>query len=116
MLLLEVHVEATRNPVVAEIIERTDVEFRERFLSNVFKDLPAFEPEEAAARMEMLTAIVNGTTMRRLARPGPASEMLVNVYRETISSLLEEKSLSKTATSVSPTQQTSGRIRTCSGK
>jgi AcrR family transcriptional regulator len=97
MLLLEVHVEATRNPVVAEIIERTDVEFRERFLANVYKDFPAFDPEEAAARMEMLTAIVNGTTMRRLARPGPPSERLVEVYREIISSLLQGKPLPTTA-------------------
>jgi AcrR family transcriptional regulator len=97
MLLLEVHVEATRNPVVAEIIERTDVEFRERFFANVHKDFQAFDPEEAAARMEMLAAIVNGTTMRRLARPGPPSERLVEVYREMISSLLQAKPLSTTA-------------------
>jgi AcrR family transcriptional regulator len=97
MLLLEVHVEATRNPVVAEIIERTDVVVRERFLAEVYKDFPAFDPEEAAARMEMLTAIVNGTTMRRLARPGPPSERLVEVYREIISSLLQGKPLSTTA-------------------
>jgi AcrR family transcriptional regulator len=97
MLLLEVHVEATRNPVVAEIIERTDVEFRERFLANVYKDFPAFDREEAAARMEMLAAIVNGTTMRRLARPGPPSERLVMVYSEIISSLLQAKTPSTTA-------------------
>jgi AcrR family transcriptional regulator len=99
MLLLEVHVEATRNPVVAEIIERTDIEFRERFLSNVYKDFPAFDPEEAAARMEMLTALVNGTTMRRLARSGPPSEKLVEVYREMISNLLKAKTLSPTGAS-----------------
>jgi len=58
MLLLEVHVEATRNPVVAQIIERTDVAIRERFLADVYKDFPAFDPEEAVARMEMLAAIV----------------------------------------------------------
>jgi AcrR family transcriptional regulator len=97
MLLLEVYVEATRNPVVAEIIERIDVAVRKRFLADVYKDFPAFDPEEAAARMEMLAAIVNGTTMRRLARPGPPSEMLVEVYREMISSLLQVKPLSTTA-------------------
>ncbi len=96
MLLLEVHVEATRNPVVAEIMERTDVAFRERFLANVYKDFPAFDPDEAAARMELLAAIVNGTTMRRLARPGPPSERLVEVYREAISALLQPKPMSTT--------------------
>jgi AcrR family transcriptional regulator len=113
MLLLEVHVEATRNPVVAEIIERTDVEFRDRFLSNVYKDFPAFDPEEASARMEMLTAIVNGTTMRRLARPGPPSERLVAVYREIISSLLKAKPLSTSGASGSPAPQRDGQIRSC---
>jgi AcrR family transcriptional regulator len=97
MLLLEVHVEATRNPVVAEIIERTDVAIRERFLADVYKDFPAFDAEEAAARMEMLSAIVNGTSMRRLARPGPPSERLVEVYREIIASLLQGRPLSTTA-------------------
>jgi AcrR family transcriptional regulator len=97
MLLLEVHVEATRNPVVAEIMERTDVAFRERFLANVYKDFPAFDPEEAAARMELLAAIVNGTTMRRLARPGPPSDKLVEVYREAISALLQPRPMSTTA-------------------
>lgn len=94
MLLLEVQVEATRNPVVAEIIERTDAAVREHFLAKVYKDFPSFDPEEAAARMEMLAAIANGTTMRRLARKGPPSEKLVEVYREMISSLLQAKPLS----------------------
>ena len=97
MLLLEVHVEATRNPVVAEIIERADVAVREHILANVYKDLPAFDPDEAAARMEMLSAIVYGTTMRRLARPAPPSESLVEVYRAMISSLLQAKPLSTSA-------------------
>ena len=97
MLMLEVHVEATRNPVVAEIIERTDVVVRERFLANLHKEFQAFAPEEAVARMEMLSAIVNGTSMRRLARPGPPSERLVEVYREMISNLLQAKPLSTTA-------------------
>ena len=97
MLLLEIHVEATRNPVVAEIIERTDVAVRERFLADVYKDFPAFDREEAATRMEMLSAIVYGTAMRRLARPGPPSERLVAVYREMISSLQQARPLSTTA-------------------
>lgn len=97
MLLLEVHVEATRNPVVAEIIERTDAAARKDILANLYKDSPSFDPEEAAARMEMMVAIVNGTTMRRLARQGPPSERLVEVYREIISSLLQAKPLSTTA-------------------
>jgi AcrR family transcriptional regulator len=97
MLLLEVHVEATRNPVVAEIIERTDATIQERFLASIYKDVPAYDPEEAAARMEMLAAIVYGTTMRRLARPGQPSEKLVEVYRETISCLLQSKTRGSTA-------------------
>lgn len=97
MLLLEVQVEATRNPAVAEIIERTDAAVREHFLAKVYKDFPSFDPEEAAARMEMLAAIANGTTMRRLARKGPPSEKLIEVYREMIFSLLQAKPLSTSA-------------------
>ena len=105
MLLLEVHVEATRNPVVAEIIERTDVAVRERFLADVYKNSPAFDPEEAAVRIEMLSAIVYGTAMRRLARPGPPSEKLIEVYREIIYSLLQVKPLAITAKAPGTRQQ-----------
>jgi AcrR family transcriptional regulator len=97
LLLLEVHVEATRNPVIAEVIARTDIAIRERFLANGYKDFPALDPDDAAARMEMLAAIVSGTSMRRLARPGPPSDGLVHVYREMISHLLQAKPLSTTA-------------------
>ena len=97
MLLLEIHVEATRNPVVAEIIERADVAVRERFLADVYKDFPDFDPEEAATRMEMLSAIVYGTTLRRMARPGPPSARLVEVYREMISGLLQARPMPTTA-------------------
>jgi hypothetical protein len=108
MLLLEVHVEATRNPVVAKLIERTDVAIRERFLADIYKDLPAFDPEEAAARMEMLAALVNGTSMRRLARPGPPSERLVEVYREMIFSLLQAKPLATAAQPPAAPPQSAG--------
>ena len=97
MLLLEIHVEATRNPVVAAIIERADVHVHERILATLRRDFPDFDPEEAAARMELMGAIVNGTNMRRLARKGPPSEMLVKIYRETIASLLQTAPRSKRA-------------------
>lgn len=87
-LLLEVTAEATRNPVVAEIVCKADRQLHQRALATVRQDWPHLSRKEAAARVEIMAVLSEGTAYRRVTQQLADPKVLAALYREVIGLLV----------------------------
>ena len=87
-LLLEVTAEATRNPTVAEIVRKADRQLHARALATVRQDYPQLSRIEAAARVEIMAVLSEGTAFRRVTRQPADPKVLAALYRQIIGLLL----------------------------
>ncbi len=87
-LLLEVTAEATRNPAVAEIVRKADRQLHARALATVRQDYPQLSKKEAAARVEIMAVLSEGTAFRRVTQQPADPKVLAALYREVIGLLL----------------------------
>lgn len=102
VLLLEVTAEATRNPVVAEIVRKADRQLHAKALATVRRDFPEFSAKEAAVRVEFMAVLYEGTAFRLMTDPPAAPAKLAALYRDVIERLLPSKAPQKSAAPRSP--------------
>lgn len=86
-LLLEVTAEAARNPVVAEIVKKADHRLHAQALAAVRVDYPELSDQEAAARVEFVAVLSEGTAFRRATEQPADVATLEALYREVIGRL-----------------------------
>lgn len=108
-LLLEVTAEATRNPAVAEIVRKADRQLHERALTTVRQDYPQLSRKEAAARVEIMAVLSEGTAFRRVTQQPADPKVLAALYREVIGLLLPPAG--KARETVSPAAKSRRRSR-----
>ena len=87
-LLLEVTAEATRNPAVADIVRAADRRLHTLAVATVRADYPALSEADAAARVEFIATLAEGTAFRRVTDQMADPEVLTALYREVIERLL----------------------------
>lgn len=87
VLLLEITAEATRNPAVAEIVRAADRRLRERAVELVCSSYPELSRDEAAARVELVTVISEGSAFRGVTEQIAAPERLESIYRDVLQRL-----------------------------
>ncbi len=90
-LLLEVTAEATRNPEVAEIVKRADRRLHAEAIAAVRVDYPELSNRDAAARVEFMAVLTEGTAFRRVTEQPAESAALEALYREVIGRLFPPK-------------------------
>lgn len=91
VLLLEINAEATRNPVVAEMVKRADRMLHARAVGHVRENHPQLSEEEARARVEFVAVLSEGTAFRRLTDKLADQNLLAQLYREALASILPAK-------------------------
>lgn len=87
VLLLEITAEASRNPAVAEIVRSADRRLRDRAVELVCANHPEMTPDEAAARVEFVTVLSEGSAFRSVTEQIAAPELLVSIYRDVLERL-----------------------------
>ncbi|WP_229722498.1 TetR/AcrR family transcriptional regulator [Xylophilus rhododendri] len=87
-LLLEVTAEAARNPAVAEIVRLADRRLHAQAVATVRLDHPHLDAAQAAARVEFMAVLHEGTAFRRLTDQPADPVLLAEIYREVIARLL----------------------------
>lgn len=87
-LLLEVTAEATRNPTVADIVRAADRRLHALALATVQADYPELSHAEAAARVEFIATLAEGTAFRRVTDQMADPEVLAALYGDVIERLL----------------------------
>lgn len=92
VLLLEITAEATRNPAVAEIVRSADRRLRDRAVELVCANYPGLTPDEAAARVEFVAVMSEGSAFRSVNEQIPAPELLVSIYRDVLHRLFPSMS------------------------
>lgn len=90
-LLLEVTAEATRNPAVAEIVRKADRRLHAQAMAAVRVDYPELSEREAAARVEFVAVLSEGTAFRRATEQPADVATLEALYREVIGRLFPPK-------------------------
>ncbi|CAN5675388.1 TetR/AcrR family transcriptional regulator [soil metagenome] len=88
VLLLEVTAEAARSPTVAAMVRAADRRLHAQALATVRLDHPALTEAEAAARVEFMAVLAEGTAFRRVTDQLADPEVLAALYREVIERLL----------------------------
>ncbi|WP_428945987.1 TetR/AcrR family transcriptional regulator [Pantoea sp. FN060301] len=88
-LMLEVAAEATRNPVVARMLVDADERMFVQACLNVKKAHPALSDERVRAGVELLAALIEGTSFRRLAPQKASPEQLCTLYQQLIEQLFK---------------------------
>ncbi|HEY0941203.1 MAG TPA: TetR/AcrR family transcriptional regulator [Steroidobacter sp.] len=92
VLLLEITAEATRNPAVAEIVRSADRRLRDQAVALVCAKNPELTPDEAAARVEFVAVLSEGSAFRSVTEQIAAPELLVSIYRDVLQRLLPSMS------------------------
>lgn len=87
-LLLEVTAEATRNPAVAEMVRTADRRLHAQAVAMVRLDHPQLSEPEAAARVEFMAVLSEGTAFRRVTEQRADPLLLASLYRDVIERLL----------------------------
>lgn len=87
-LLLEVTAEASRNPVVADIVRDADRRLHATAVAAVLADHPRLSAAEASARVEFMAVLSEGTAFRRVTDQQADPEVLAALYRAVIDLLL----------------------------
>ena len=88
VLLLEVTAEAARSPTVAAMVRAADRRLHAQALATVRLDHPSLTEAEAAARVEFMAVLAEGTAFRRLTDQPAETEALAALYRQVIGQLL----------------------------
>lgn len=87
-LLLEVTAEATRNPVVADIVRTADRRLHQQAVQAVRQDHPHLTDAEISTRVEFMAVLSEGTAFRRVTEQPADPVLLAALYREVIERLL----------------------------
>ena len=80
-LMLEVAAEATRNPVVAQMMIDADNRMFTHACQNVKRDHPQLSDEHIRACVEILAVLTEGTSFRRLTPQKASAERLYALYQ-----------------------------------
>lgn len=90
ILMLEVSAEASRNPVVANIARDADQTLRNQGKATLRRDRPHLTDQQAAAIVELFTALAEGSGLRRTTGLEPDyGDAVVDLYREVIAKVFE---------------------------
>ncbi|WP_147197230.1 helix-turn-helix domain-containing protein [Pantoea sp. MBD-2R] len=81
-LMMEVAAEATRNPVVAQMVSDADNRMFTHACRNVKRDYPHFSDEHIRACVEVLAVLTEGTSCRRLTPQKASAERLYSLYQQ----------------------------------
>lgn len=92
ILLLEITAEATRNPAVAEVVRAADRQIRAQAVQLALADYPELSPEEAAARVEFIAVLSEGSAFRGVNEPFAHPALLEAIYREVFHKLFPRMS------------------------
>jgi AcrR family transcriptional regulator len=87
VLLLEITAEATRNPAVADIVREADRRLRGQAVALVRGNYPELNEEEAAARVEFVTVLSEGSAFRTITEDIASPVLLEGLYREVLKKL-----------------------------
>ncbi|HEY5760364.1 MAG TPA: TetR/AcrR family transcriptional regulator [Steroidobacter sp.] len=87
VLLLEITAEATRNPAVADIVREADRRLRGQAVALVRGNYPELNEEEAAARVEFVTVLSEGSAFRTITEDVASPVLLEGLYREVLKKL-----------------------------
>lgn len=87
VLLLEITAEATRNPAVAEIVREADRRLRGQAVELVRGDYPELTEAEAAARVEVVAVLSEGSAFRTITEEIASPALLEGIYREVLQKL-----------------------------
>ena len=90
-LLLEVTAEATRNPVVADIVRTADRRLHAQAVEAVRQDYPQLSDADISTRVEFMAVLSEGTAFRRATEQPADPVLLAALYREVIERLLPGK-------------------------
>ena len=85
VLLLEITAEASRNSAVAEIVREADRRLQEQAVALVRADFPQLSEAEAAARVEFVAVMSEGTAFRRVTEQNADPALLEGLYRDVLS-------------------------------
>lgn len=92
VLLLEITAEATRNPAVAEIVREADRRLRGQAVALVRGNYPELTEAEAAARVEFVTVLSEGSAFRTITEEIASPALLEGIYREVLQKLFPRMS------------------------
>lgn len=87
VLLLEITAEATRNPAVADIVREADRRLRGQAVELVRGNYPELTEEEAAARVEFVTVLSEGSAFRTITEDIASPALLEGLYRDVLKKL-----------------------------
>jgi AcrR family transcriptional regulator len=87
VLLLEITAEATRNPAVAEIVRAADRRLHGQAEELVCTSQPGLSRAEAAARVELVAVLSEGSAFRSVTEQIAAPELLESIYRDVLQRL-----------------------------
>ena len=87
VLLLEITAEATRNPAVAEIVRAADLRLHGQAVELVCAKYPKLSRAEAAARVEFVAVLSEGSAFRSVTEQIAAPELLESIYRDVLRQL-----------------------------
>lgn len=88
VLMLEVTAEATRNSAVADIAKQADQRLHDQAIETCIKACPTLSLPEAAARVELIATLWEGTLFRRVTGLRAAPDALIKCYRDVIDQVL----------------------------
>ena len=97
VLLMEITAEATRNPAVAEIVRSADRRLHGQAVELVCAGYPGLSREEAAARVEFVAVLSEGSAFRSVNEQIAAPALLESIYRDVLQRLfpgMSERGLS----------------------
>ncbi|MET0534949.1 MAG: TetR/AcrR family transcriptional regulator [Steroidobacter sp.] len=95
ILMLEITAEATRNSAVAEIVREADRRIRSQAVTLVRADYPELTEREAAARVELMSVLAEGTASRYVTEQVIDPELMEHIYADTLRKLFPRMTTSK---------------------
>lgn len=84
ILLIEVNAEASRNPVVADMVRRADTILHDRAVESLQVNYPHLDREEARARVEFVASLAEGAAFRNIIPTQTNQKLLADVYHKAI--------------------------------
>lgn len=97
ILLMEVTAEATRNPTVAQIVKAADQRLFEVAVASVRSEHPSLSPKEAAARVEVMAVLSEGTAFRNATVQIADPKVLAKLYKGIIDMMFPPSQAKKPA-------------------
>lgn len=90
VLLLEITAEATRNVAVAEIVRAADRRLRGQAVDLVRTRYPELSEQEAAARVEFVKVLSEGSAFRSVTEQIADPALLESIYRDVLAKLFPD--------------------------